>query len=55
MVQRAMVVFTTIAHVSLTPSTASAWSNGVDGSNPYGTHDWILDQALRAPGGSAGE
>jgi hypothetical protein len=29
---------------------AAAWSNGVDGPNTYGTHDWILDHALDALG-----
>ena len=29
---------------------AAAWSNGVDGPNAYGTHDWILDHALDALG-----
>ncbi|MFP5352100.1 MAG: hypothetical protein ACLGIB_06015 [Actinomycetota bacterium] len=29
---------------------ARAWSNGVDGCNAYGTHDWILDEALEATG-----
>jgi hypothetical protein len=29
---------------------AAAWSNGVDGQNTYGTHDWILDHALDALG-----
>jgi hypothetical protein len=31
-------------------SPALAWSNGVDGPNAYGTHDWILDHALGALG-----
>ena len=25
----------------------AGWANGPDGGNGYGTHDWILDQALR--------
>jgi hypothetical protein len=29
---------------------AAAWSNGVDGPDTYGTHDWILDHALDALG-----
>ena len=31
-------------------SSASAWSNGVNGPNTYGTHDWILHKAVRAMG-----
>ena len=30
---------------AITP--AAAWSNGPDGGNGYGSHDWILDQSLR--------
>jgi len=37
----------------LTPSPALAWSNGEEGCNSYGTHDWILDQALQAVGEQA--
>ena len=33
---------------------ASAWSNGRGGPNSYGSHDWILSQALSAPGARAG-
>ena len=36
--------------VRLAPAPALAWSNGTDGCNSYGTHDWILDQALQAVG-----
>lgn len=32
----------------LQASPALAWSNGADGYNSYGTHDWILDRALDA-------
>lgn len=32
---------------------AHAWSNGTDGCNSYGTHDWIFDQALQAVGEKA--
>lgn len=35
------------------PAPAFAWSNGVDGPNSYGTHDWILDKALEAVGDQA--
>jgi hypothetical protein len=30
-----------------------AWANGGDGGNGYGTHDWIISQALKVFGGSA--
>ena len=36
-----------------TPTPAHAWSNGTEGCNSYGTHDWILDQALQAVGEQA--
>ena len=29
------------------PAEVRAWSNGVSGPNSYGTHDWILDKAIR--------
>ncbi len=29
------------------PTEVRAWSNGVSGPNGYGTHDWILDKAIR--------
>ena len=32
---------------------AFGWANGSDGPNSYGTHDWILDQALQAVGEGA--
>ena len=38
---------------ALPPAPASAWSNGTEGCNSYGTHDWILDQALQAVGEQA--
>ena len=34
-------------------SPALAWSNGVDGADSYGTHDWVLDKALDALGSEA--
>ena len=34
--------------VVLFPAPALAWSNGAEGCNSYGTHDWVLDQALQA-------
>ena len=40
---------------ALTPgaSVARAWSNGVDGYNSFGTHDWVLREAIRALGDDA--
>lgn len=34
-------------------SPALAWANGPDGPDSYGTHDWVLDQALQAVGEKA--
>jgi hypothetical protein len=39
---------------SLAPTPGLAWSNGTGGCNSYGTHDWVLDQALQAVGERAG-
>ena len=35
------------------PAPAHAWSNGTDGCNSFGTHDWVLDRALDAVGDQA--
>ncbi len=43
-----------VASLLLGTSPALAWSNGVDGPNTYGTHDWILDHALDGLGDRAG-
>ena len=32
---------------------AGAWSNGADGPNSFGTHDWILKKAIKAAGKKA--
>lgn len=32
----------------MSPGPAYAWANGPDGYNSYGTHDWILDKAIRS-------
>lgn len=42
------------AAVAFVAPVAGAWSNGVGGCDSYGTHDWILDQALGAVGERAG-
>ena len=41
-----------LAVVMVVPSGSpvSAWSNGSGGCDSYGTHDWILDQALQSVG-----
>lgn len=41
-----------LAALLLIPSPAFAWSNGVDGCDSFGTHDWILKKAIRATGSS---
>jgi hypothetical protein len=38
--------------VLLAASPASAWGNGATGANGFGTHDWVLRQAVRAAGRS---
>jgi hypothetical protein len=54
-VRRAFLLLTvTLLLLGLTPRTAGAWSNGADGPNGYGTHDWILDRALTLLGPRAG-
>ena len=35
------------------PLPAHAWSNGANGYNSFGTHDWILREAIRALGDDA--
>ena len=34
------------------PTVAHGWANGGDDRNGYGSHDWILDQAIRLSGTS---
>lgn len=34
-------------------SPAGAWSNGTEGCDSYGTHDWILDEVIKAAGKKA--
>jgi hypothetical protein len=47
----ACAIALTATGVSASP--VLAWSNGVDGPNAYGTHDWIVDYALEALGNRA--
>jgi hypothetical protein len=37
----------------LSVPSAFAWGNGGDDGNGYGTHDWVLDQAIRVVGQDA--
>ena len=39
--------------LALSAPTASAWSNGRNGPNSFGTHDWILKKAIKAAGSEA--
>lgn len=41
------------AVVILGAAAARGWSNGVEGPNSYGTHDWILRKAISAAGDDA--
>lgn len=47
---RAPVIAVIVLSLLLVPAPALAWSNGTDGYNSYGTHDWVLDRALSALG-----
>ena len=38
--------------IAAVASPASAWSNGPDNGNGYGTHDWIVSQAIKVFDGS---
>lgn len=51
--KRTRIAALLVAGVVLAPVPAHAWSNGTEGCNSYGTHDWILDQALQAVGEQA--
>jgi hypothetical protein len=42
----ALVVFVSV------PACALGWANGPAGGDSYGTHDWVLDQAIRLAGPS---
>lgn len=50
---RRVVIVVVLAALLLSASPAGAWSNGTEGCDSYGTHDWILDQALQAVGEDA--
>lgn len=40
------LVALTIVFSMLSPLPAMAWSNGPNDGNGYGTHDWVIDEAL---------
>ena len=42
-----IAVLVCLAALLVLPSAALAWSNGNDGGNGFGTHDWILREATR--------
>ena len=48
-----MVVALALTLSLLASPPAHAWSNGVDGYDSFGTHDWILREAIRALGDDA--
>lgn len=50
---RRVVVAALSSVLLLNASPAGGWSNGVNGCNSFGTHDWILKKAIRAAGQKA--
>src|SRR6266545_5947951 len=44
----------TVTALVVGAAPALAWTNGVDGPNAFGTHDWVLDHALDGLGERAG-
>ncbi len=49
-----MVMALSVVLVATSAAPAGAWSNGIDGPDTYGTHDWFLDKAATALGARAG-
>jgi hypothetical protein len=47
------VLIALLAVLALAPADANAWSNGTNGPNSFGTHDWIVRQAVRMAGRQA--
>jgi Zinc dependent phospholipase C. len=47
------VLVTVTLLVTALATPALAWSNGPEGCNSYGTHDWILGKAINAAGNKA--
>ena len=50
---RAILVLGIVAALSFPSAPALGWANGTGGPNSYGTHDWIVNKAIRAVGGRA--
>ena len=48
-----MVVITAVVGLVFASTPAFAWANGTGGCNSYGTHDWILNKAMKAVGDDA--
>ena len=48
-----LVLALAVGVVAATGLPAGAWANGVDDPDAYGTHDWVLDQAVAALGADA--
>lgn len=46
-----MALTAVVGVLHMTP--AGGWSNGVDGPNSFGTHDWILKKAIKTVGEDA--
>ena len=53
MTRTGVVVAIALTLSLLASPSAYAWSNGVDGYDSFGTHDWILREAIRALGDDA--
>lgn len=49
----ALALSVVIALTVLPPPLALGWSNGTNGCDSFGTHDWILRKAIRAAGNKA--
>jgi hypothetical protein len=47
------VLFAVLVVLGAGVPSAFAWGNGGDDGNGYGTHDWLLDQAIRLVGQDA--
>ena len=54
MFRRAIIVIVAaVALVAVSAAPAFAWANGGDGGNAYGTHDWVLEHAIKLAGSKA--
>lgn len=52
--RRAFVPLALVLALALPAGPALAWSNGRNGPDTFGTHDWVLREALTAAGPAAG-